>query len=50
VSVPGYIVKRDEEPKIKYFTQSPIAKSDHPVRKIAAAGAAAQEVTASKPA
>jgi len=46
VSVPGYIVKRDEEPRIKYFGQSPIAKSDHPLRKIAAAAAAGQEVAA----
>jgi small subunit ribosomal protein S4 len=46
VSVPSYLVKRDEEPKIKYFSQSPISKSDHPVRKLAAATAAGQQVTA----
>ncbi len=33
VSVPGYIVKRDEEQKLKYFSHSPIAKSDHSLRK-----------------
>lgn len=46
VSVPGYIVKRDEEQKIKYFAQSPLSKSDHPVRKVAAAAAAGQEIAA----
>jgi small subunit ribosomal protein S4 len=33
VSVPGYLVNRDEEQKIKYFNRSPLAKSDHPTRK-----------------
>jgi small subunit ribosomal protein S4 len=44
VSVPGYIVKRDEEQRIKYFAYSPLSKSDHPLRKIAAAAAAGQAV------
>jgi len=44
ISVPGYMVTRDEEEKLKYFEHSPIAKSDHPVRKIAAATAAGQQV------
>jgi small subunit ribosomal protein S4 len=44
ISVPGYMVTRDEEQKLKYFEHSPIAKSDHPVRKIAAATAAGQQV------
>jgi small subunit ribosomal protein S4 len=44
VSVPGYMVPRDKEQKLKYFEHSPIAKSDHPVRKIAAATAAGQKV------
>lgn len=44
VSVPGYIVKRDEEQKLKYFAHSPLSKSDHPLRKIAAAAAAGQAV------
>jgi len=47
VSVPGYIVKSDEEAKIKYFAQSPISKADHPVRKVAAAAAAGQEIASS---
>jgi small subunit ribosomal protein S4 len=46
VSVPGYIVNRDEESKIKYFANSPIAKSDHPIRKIITATSAGQEVAA----
>lgn len=45
VSVPGYMVKRDEEGKLKYFQYSPLAKSDHPIRKIAAATAASQAVS-----
>lgn len=49
VSVPGYIVKRDEEQKIKYFAHSPLSKSDHPLRKIAAAAAAGQAVAGSQP-
>lgn len=47
VSVPGYIVSRDEEQKIKYFAQSPLAKTDHPMRKILTATSAGQEVAAS---
>lgn len=45
VSVPGYIVKRDEEQKLKYFSYSPLAKTDHPVRKVMAAAAAGQVVS-----
>jgi small subunit ribosomal protein S4 len=44
VSIPGYIVKRDEEQKLKYFSHSPLAKSDHPLRKVVAAAAAGQAV------
>jgi small subunit ribosomal protein S4 len=47
VSVPGYMVSRDEEQKIKYFAYSPLAKTDHPTRKIISATAAGQEVAAS---
>jgi len=47
VSVPGYIVSREEEQKIKYFVESPMAKADHPMRKIIAATAAGHEVAAS---
>ena len=45
VSVPGYMVKRDEEPKLKYFSHSPLAKADHPLRKVITATAASQAVT-----
>jgi len=44
VSVPGYVVKRDEEQKLKYFEHSPLSKSDHPLRKIVAAAAAGQAI------
>jgi small subunit ribosomal protein S4 len=44
VSVPGYMVKRDEEQKLKYFSNSPLSKADHPMRKIIAATAASQTV------
>jgi small subunit ribosomal protein S4 len=47
VSVPGYLVARDEEQKLKYFSHSPLAKADHPVRKIVAATAAGQSVSES---
>lgn len=47
VSVPGYIVNKNEEQKIKYFTHSPLSKNDHPLRKIIAATTAGQEVAAS---
>jgi small subunit ribosomal protein S4 len=47
VSVPGYIVTRDEEQKLKYFEHSPLSKSDHPLRKVVAAAAASQAVTES---
>ena len=47
VSVPGYMVARNEEQMLKYFTHSPLAKADHPVRKIAAASAAGQAVSES---
>ena len=45
VSVPGYVVKRDEESKLKYFEHSPLSKSDHPLRKVVAAAAAGQAVS-----
>lgn len=44
VSVPGYMVKRDEEQKLKYFSDSPLSKADHPMRKVIAATAASQAV------
>jgi small subunit ribosomal protein S4 len=44
VSVPGYIVNREEEQKLKFFEHSPLSKSDHPVRKVVAAMAASQAV------
>lgn len=47
VSVPGYIVKRDEEGKLKYFSQSPLSKADHPSRKVITATAAGQAVAES---
>jgi small subunit ribosomal protein S4 len=47
VSVPGYFVTRDEEQKLKYFEHSPLSKSDHPLRKVVAAAAAGQAVSAS---
>jgi small subunit ribosomal protein S4 len=50
VSVPGYIVKRDEEQKMKYFSHSPLAKGDHPLRKVITATAAGQAVSEGKPA
>ena len=45
ISVPGYMVKRDEEQKLKYFSHSPLSKSDHPLRKIVTAAAAGQAVS-----
>jgi small subunit ribosomal protein S4 len=47
VSVPGYIVKREEEQKLKYFEHSPLSKGDHPLRKLVAAAAASQAVSQS---
>ena len=47
VSIPGYMVSREDEQKIKYFAQSPLAKADHPMRKIITATAAGQEVAVS---
>jgi small subunit ribosomal protein S4 len=47
VSIPGYIVSRNEEQKIKYFSHSPIAKNEHPLRKVITAMMAGQEVAAS---
>jgi small subunit ribosomal protein S4 len=47
VSVPGYIVTRDDEQKLKYFEHSPLSKSDHPLRKVVTAAAAGQAVSAS---
>jgi hypothetical protein len=39
-------VYRNEEDKIKYFSHSPLAKDDHPIRKIITATSAGQEVAA----
>ncbi len=47
ISVPGYIVKRDEEEKLKYFSQSPLSKADHSARKVITATAAGQAVAES---
>jgi len=47
ISVPGYIVKRDEEGKLKYFSQSPLSKADHSARKVITATAAGQAVAES---
>jgi small subunit ribosomal protein S4 len=49
VSVPGYMVKRDEEEKLKFFSHSPLSKADHPVRKVIAAIAASQAVSEPSP-
>lgn len=49
VSVPGYIVKREEEEKLKYFAHSPLSKADHPLRKVVAAAAAGQAITEPSP-
>ena len=46
VSVPGYMVKREEEQKLKYFAHSALAKADHPLRKIITSAAAGQTVSA----
>jgi small subunit ribosomal protein S4 len=45
VSVPGYIVNRDEEGKLKFFAHSPLSKADHPLRKIITASAAGQAIS-----
>jgi len=45
ISVPGYIVKRDEEEKVRYSTHSPLGKADHVTRKVIAASAAGKAVT-----
>lgn len=44
ISVPGYMVKRDEEGKVKYSSSSPLGKADHPLRKVITATAAGQAV------
>jgi len=44
ISVPGYIVKRDEEERVKYSTHSPLGRADHPTRKVITATAAGQAV------
>lgn len=49
VSVPGYMVKREEESKLKYYTGSPLSKADHPVRKVISATAASQAVAETPP-
>lgn len=36
VSVPGYMVARADEERVRYAAESPLAKSDHPARKAAA--------------
>jgi small subunit ribosomal protein S4 len=42
ISVPGYLVKRDEEGNLKYSSHSPLGKSEHPLRKVITAAAAGQ--------
>jgi small subunit ribosomal protein S4 len=49
ISVAGYMVKRDEEQKLKYFSHSPLSKADHPLRKVITASAASQAVTEPAP-
>jgi len=44
ISVPSYMVKRDEEGALKYSSQSPLGKADHPLRKVITATAAGQAV------
>ena len=44
ISVPSYMVKRDEEEALKYSSQSPLGKADHPLRKVITATAAGQAV------
>ena len=44
ISVPSYMVKRDEEANLKYASQSPLGRADHPMRKIITANAAGQAV------
>jgi small subunit ribosomal protein S4 len=39
VTVPGYIVTREEENQIAYTTQSPIANPNHPIRQTIAVAA-----------
>jgi small subunit ribosomal protein S4 len=46
ISVPSYMVKRDEEDKLKYFSQSPLAKAEHPLRKVMTATVAGQALEA----
>jgi small subunit ribosomal protein S4 len=47
VSVPGYIVDRNEEQKIKYFSHSPLINNDHPIRKIITATSSGEAATVS---
>ncbi len=48
ISVPGYLVKRDEEQKLRYYPHSPLTRSDHPLRKVIAAAAAGQSLSEPK--
>ncbi len=45
VSVPGYLVPKAEEERVKYAPESSLAKSDHPARKAAAKGRPAEAGT-----
>jgi len=45
ISVPGYLVKRDEEGNVKYSSHSPLGKAEHPMRKVITATAAGQALT-----
>jgi len=44
ISVPGYMVKREEEGRVKYSSYSPLGKADHPLRKVITATAAGQAI------
>ncbi len=45
VTVPGYIVKKDEEDKIAYAPDSPIADPNHPLRQVIAVPISASRKT-----
>ncbi len=49
VSVPGYMVNREEEERVKYFPHSPISKADHVARKVITASAAGQAISEPSP-
>jgi small subunit ribosomal protein S4 len=42
VTVPGYLVAKADEERVKYATESPLAKSEHPARKTSTKETAAE--------